>query len=161
MFQEAVKCFAKAEVNSIHSLSLIHKVSHLITGDQVGQTRPALHEPILAGQSPLVVLHLLCEHTQDEPLHNLPWYQDQSDRSGVPWILLLALLVYKHQICKPAVIGDLPCKPGLLVNDTSWYLVSVSFVSSLSSIRVVRGDVTSPVSKLPILPLKHPRKATS
>ncbi|KAK4806931.1 hypothetical protein QYF61_012652 [Mycteria americana] len=37
---------------------------------------------MLAGPDPLVGLHMPVEHTQDEPLHNLPWHRGQADRPG-------------------------------------------------------------------------------
>jgi len=72
----------KAQVDDVHSLSLIHWVGHLvIEGDQVGQAGPAFHEPMLAGHDPLVVFPMRDEHTQDESLlkknqltmHSLSW----------------------------------------------------------------------------------------
>jgi len=67
-----VKGLTKVQIDDIHSLFLIHKVGHLvIEGDEVGQAGPALHEPMLAGPDPLVVLQMPGERTPDESLHNL------------------------------------------------------------------------------------------
>ena len=107
---DSVKGFTKVWAENIHSLSLIHWVGHqVIEGDQVGQAGPAFREPTLAGPDPLAVLHLPGELTQDEPFHNLPWYQGYADRHAVLWIRLSALLVDGHHISKPLVIWDLPC----------------------------------------------------
>ena len=48
---------------------------------------------MLAGPDPLVVLHMLGELTEDEPLYNLHRYQGQADRPVVPRILLPTLLL--------------------------------------------------------------------
>ena len=68
----SVKGLSKGQVDDIHSLSLIHYAIQLvIEEDQVGPAGLALHEAMLAGPDPLVVLQTPSEHTQDEPLHNL------------------------------------------------------------------------------------------
>jgi len=54
-------------------------------GDEVGQARPALHEPVLARRDPPVVLHMLYDLPQDDLLHNLFQHGGQA---CVPWILL-------------------------------------------------------------------------
>ena len=60
-------------------------MGHLvIEGDETNQGGPAFHKPILAGPDPLVVLRMLCDHTQDGSLHNLSQYQSQADRCEVP-----------------------------------------------------------------------------
>jgi len=49
---------------------------------------------MLTGSDHLVVLYVPRDGTQDDLLHNLPWYQGQTDR---PQILLVAVLVGGHQ----------------------------------------------------------------
>ena len=61
---DSVKDFAEVYVDYINSLSFTHQVGHsVIKGDQVGQARPAFHEPMLAGPDPLIILHVLCDCT--------------------------------------------------------------------------------------------------
>ena len=85
-------------------------MSHLaIEGDQVGQARPAFHEPMLAGPDTLVVLHMPSECTRDESLHNLAQHRGQADGPVVPGILLPALPVDGCYNGDPLVIWDLPC----------------------------------------------------
>ncbi|KAK4831749.1 hypothetical protein QYF61_018947 [Mycteria americana] len=79
---DSVKGFTTVQVDNIYSLSLIHRVGHLVVeGDQVGQAGPAFHEPMLAGPDPLVGLHMSVECTQDEPLHNFSWYRESSTKA--------------------------------------------------------------------------------
>ena len=97
---DSVKGFTKAQMDNIHSLSLIHLVSHpVIEGDQAVQAGPTFPAPMLAGTDALVVLHVPSEFCQHEQLHNLPWYRGQADRSVVPQILLLAHLVDGWFVC--------------------------------------------------------------
>ena len=89
----AVKDFTKVQVDNIQSLSVIHYAGHLvIEGDQVSQTGPAFHKPMLTGPDHLV-------GTQADLLHNLPRHQGQTDWPVVPQILLPAPLVDGHYIC--------------------------------------------------------------
>ena len=63
-------------------------MGHSITeGDQVGQAGPDFHEHMLARPDTPVVLHMLCDLSQDL-LHNISWHQGQADRPVVPHILL-------------------------------------------------------------------------
>jgi len=39
----------------------------IVEGDEDGEVGPAFQEPMLAGSDPLVVLHVPCDATQDEP----------------------------------------------------------------------------------------------
>jgi len=56
-------------------MSLIHQVGHLVVeGDEVGQAGPAFHEPTLSEPNFLIVLHIPCDHTQDDLFHNLSWH---------------------------------------------------------------------------------------
>jgi len=71
----------------------------------------------MAEPDPLVVLHMPSERTQDESLHNLARHRGQADRPVVPGMLLLALLVDECHTGYPPVIWDLPCWPGLLLDD--------------------------------------------
>lgn len=64
----------------------------VVEGDCVDQGGPALYEPVLARPDPLVVLHTLCDCTEDNLPHDLPRYCDQADRCVVPWIFLLTVL---------------------------------------------------------------------
>ncbi|KAK4821747.1 hypothetical protein QYF61_000808, partial [Mycteria americana] len=51
-------------------------VGHLvIEGDQVGQAGSAFAKPMLAGLDPLVILYMPSDGTQDDVLHQLPWYR--------------------------------------------------------------------------------------
>jgi len=76
-------------------------VGHLVKeGDETNQPGPAFHKPILAGPDPLVVLRMLCDHTQDGSHHNLSQYQSQADRPMVPWIHLLNFPADGHYIGK-------------------------------------------------------------
>lgn len=58
-----------------------------IEGDEVGQAEPTFHESMLARTGSPVILHMPCDHTQDDLLHDLPHYQDQTDGPVLPWIL--------------------------------------------------------------------------
>ena len=83
-------------------------MGHLaIKGDEVGQAGPAFHEAALTAPDPLVVLHMLGELTQDEPLHNLPWYRGQADRHVVPWILLPTLFVDGRYVGKQCELANM------------------------------------------------------
>ena len=42
--------------------------------NQVGQAGSSFHEPMLARPDPLDATHVLCYLTQDDLLHNFPWY---------------------------------------------------------------------------------------
>ena len=77
-------------------------------GDQVDQAGPVFQEPILASLDALGVPHIPCNHTQDNLLHHLLVYQVQTERPVVLWIILLSLLVDKHQISKFHFIWDIP-----------------------------------------------------
>lgn len=51
-------------------------MGHLVLkGDEAGQTGPDFHESMLAGSDPLAILHVLCDITQDDLLHNLASHQ--------------------------------------------------------------------------------------
>ncbi|KAK4818321.1 hypothetical protein QYF61_010783, partial [Mycteria americana] len=41
---------------------------------------------MLAGLDPLVILYMPCDGTQDDLLHQLPWYRGQADRPPVPML---------------------------------------------------------------------------
>ena len=71
---------------------------------------------MLTGPNHLAVLYVLCDGTQEELLHNLPWHWGQTDRPKVPWIFIPALLVHQHAICYPPVNEDIPDYTGLLTN---------------------------------------------
>ncbi|KAK4830777.1 hypothetical protein QYF61_013610 [Mycteria americana] len=45
---------------------------------------------MLAGLDPLVILYVPCDGTQDDLLHQLPWYRGQADRPVVPRVLLIS-----------------------------------------------------------------------
>jgi len=65
---DSVKGFVKLQADYVNSLALIHQAGHsIIRGAQVFQAGPAFQEPMLAGSDPLVVLHVPCDATQDEP----------------------------------------------------------------------------------------------
>ena len=103
-----VKGFAEVWVDFINSLSLIHQMGHsVIKGDQVGQARPAFHEPILARHDSPDIPHVLCDLPYDDLLHNLAWHQGQADKPVVPWVLLLTLLVDGSHFVKPPVLWNL------------------------------------------------------
>jgi len=54
-------------VDYVNSLSLIHQVGHSITErDHVNQAGPVFCEPMLLGPDPPVLLHMLCDLTQDD-----------------------------------------------------------------------------------------------
>lgn len=61
-------------------------------------------KPMLAGPDPLVVLCVLCDHTQDVLFHSLCQYQGQADKHVVLQIFLLTLLVGGHCISQLPVI---------------------------------------------------------
>ena len=89
-------------------LSLVYQSGHPVAeGDEAGQARPAFHEPVLAGPDPLDAMHMPCDLTQDDLLHNFSWYRGQADRPVLPKILLMALLVDGSHIGKPSVFWDL------------------------------------------------------
>lgn len=46
----------------------------VVEGDQAGRAAPAFCKPMLARPDPLVVLHVPCDDTQDDLLHELPHY---------------------------------------------------------------------------------------
>ena len=58
---------------------------------------------MLAGPDPLVATHVPCDLTQDDLLHNFPWYRGQAERPVVPQVLLTALLVDCESHYKPPV----------------------------------------------------------
>lgn len=62
-------------------------------GDQISKAGLALHETMMAASDHLIVPYVTCEVCQDNLLHNLPWYQHQTDRSAIPLILLFAPIV--------------------------------------------------------------------
>ena len=69
------KALLKSRVDYVSSLSLIYQSGYrAVEGDEVGQARPAFHEPVLAGPDPLDAMHVLCDLTKDDLLHNFPWY---------------------------------------------------------------------------------------
>ena len=85
--EDSVEGFAEVEVDYIRSLSHIHFVGHLVTeGDEAGQAGPALHEPMLAGPDPPVVLHIPCNL-----FHNFTWHRGQAEGPVAPQILLRTL----------------------------------------------------------------------
>jgi len=59
---------------------------------------------MLVGRDVLAVLHMPGESTEDDLLHNLPWYGSQAGRPVVPQIHLLALLVDGHRFGKSPII---------------------------------------------------------
>lgn len=70
----------------MHSLSLIHEVDHLvIEGRQVVEVVLAFDESVLNSLITWLSQHVLYDHTQDHPLHNLPQYI--KDRLTGLWIL--------------------------------------------------------------------------
>ena len=106
--RDLVKGFAEIEVDYINRLSIIYQYGHpVIEGDEVGQTRPAFHEPVLSGPDPMNTMHMPCDLTQDDLLHNFPWYQGQADRPVVPQVLLTDILVDGSHISKPPILWDL------------------------------------------------------
>ena len=59
---DSVKGFAEVYVDYINSLSLVYQSGHpVIEGDEVGQARPAFHEPVLAGPDPMDAMYVLCD----------------------------------------------------------------------------------------------------
>lgn len=60
----------KVQVENIQSTPLIHSEVHPVAeGDQVSQTGPAFHKPMLAGPGSLTVLYMPCDGTQEDLLH--------------------------------------------------------------------------------------------
>ena len=51
---------------------------------QVGQAGPVFHEPMLARPDPPVVLHMLCDLSQDDLLHSIPWHEEGIMRKLYP-----------------------------------------------------------------------------
>jgi len=62
---------------------------------------------ILTTKNHQTTTHMPYDLTQDDLLHNSPWYRGQADRPVVPRILLTALLVDGSHIGKPPILWDL------------------------------------------------------
>ena len=89
-------------------LSLVYQSGHPVAeGDEAGQARPPFHKPVLAGPDPLDATHVPCDLTQNDSLHNFPWYRGQAHSPVVPHILLTALLVDGSHIGKPPILWNL------------------------------------------------------
>ncbi|KAJ7399962.1 hypothetical protein BTVI_109728 [Pitangus sulphuratus] len=83
--RDSIEGFTEVQVDSIHSLSFIYEVGHLvIKRNQVGQAGPAFPKPLLAGPDTLVVLNMPCDGTEDDLFYNLPQHSTDSpsDPSG-------------------------------------------------------------------------------
>ena len=72
---DGVKSLAEVKVDHIHSLSLVHPARHFVVeGDQVRQAGSAFHKPMLTGPDRLLALQVLRDDSQEDLLHELPWY---------------------------------------------------------------------------------------
>lgn len=97
-------------------------MAHLvIEGDQVRQAGPAFYKPMLTGPDYLIVLYLLCDGTQDDLLHNLPWHCGHTERHVVCWVLLMAL---------PADGHHFPCRRDDTVRSSLWPFTGLLLVAS-------------------------------
>ena len=114
---DSVEGFAEILVDYMKNFFLIHQADHLnIEEDQFGQAGLVIREPMLAGSDPLVVLHILCDLSQDYLFHNFSWRQGQADKPVVPWILLTTLLVDGSDVGSPPVPWNLSSWPGMLID---------------------------------------------
>uniref|UniRef100_A0A8B9SXU8 RNA helicase n=1 Tax=Anas platyrhynchos TaxID=8839 RepID=A0A8B9SXU8_ANAPL len=71
---DGVKSLAEVKVDHIHSLSLHPACHFVIEGDQVCQAGSAFHKPMLTGPDRLLPLQVLHDDSQEDLLHELPWY---------------------------------------------------------------------------------------
>lgn len=67
---DSAKGSTRVQADNIHSISLIHQASHIVTEDQAGQTGPDFHKSSLARPD-----------SPDNPARAPGWYSAQS----APW----------------------------------------------------------------------------